>query len=379
MHTVFCHRAMEACDPDVSSASKDPSFPSMRAEYSNPDRTKMKITVVYSEMKSLSRREMELTLSLFLSTKSCSSRMHKPAKKNNPFPQRQWRKYADDSRPILYPPVVEMLSQCSKRAKAVSYKARMASTEYWDASAWSAPDMPSLSVKKKWLRRLLGVFVCMPLAIIFSMTLFGEVVKSGAYVDVWLSEAVWFSMMGCLVWLVLVFGRMFTDPFLYWYVLGHELTHALAVILSFGKVSGFHAALEGGHVQTNKNNLFIALSPYFIPLWALVWSGIYALLNLFWPLGEWQSILYGGIGFWWAFHLYWTGWIIPKDQPDLKENETFFSLMIVYLANLVLLAGMLMLCGLVNFHAFWDGFELNSVNMWNTLHELLGWLAGIFR
>lgn len=305
--------------------------------------------------------------------------MQKQAKKSNPFPQRQWRKYADDSRPPLYPPVLEMLSQCNRRAKAVSYKARMASTEYWDDS-WDAGMVEDLAFPtgwRKWMRRMMGVFVFLPLAILLSMTLFGEVVKSRTNVDVWLSEAVWFSIMGCLVWIVLAANRICMSPFLYWYVLGHELTHAVAVILSFGKVSGFRAALDGGHVQTNKNNLFIALSPYFIPLWALVWAGIYAVINWIWPLDGWQALLYGGIGFWWAYHLYWTSWIIPKDQPDLKENGTFFSLMIVYLANLVLLTGMLMLCGLVGFKAFWLGLKINSLDMWNTFHELAVWFAGV--
>ena len=192
--------------------------------------------------------------------------MQKQAKKSNPFPQRQWRKYADDSRPPLYPPVLEMLSQCNRRAKAVSYKARMASTEYWDDS-WDAGMVEDLAFPtgwRKWMRRMMGVFVFLPLAILLSMTLFGEVVKSRTNVDVWLSEAVWFSIMGCLVWIVLAAIRICMSPFLYWYVLGHELTHAVAVILSFGKVSGFRAALDGGHVQTNKNNLFIALFHSFV-------------------------------------------------------------------------------------------------------------------
>ncbi len=261
----------------------------------------------------------------------------------------------------------------------------MTATEYWDDSlvdeAVVEPSEETLvpTGSKKWMRRLFGVFVFLPLAILLTMTLFGEVVKSGAKVDVWLSEAVWYSIMGFLVWGVLVATRIFTDQFLYWYVLGHELTHALAVLLSFGKVSGFHAALEGGHVQTNKNNLFIALSPYFIPLWALIWAGIYAVINLIWSIGEWQALLYGGIGFWWAYHLYWTGWIIPKDQPDLKENGTFFSLMLVYVANQVLLTGMLMLCGLVGFQSFWASLQVNFLDMWHTFHEMTQLIFGLSR
>jgi hypothetical protein len=45
----------------------------------------------------------------------------------------------------------------------------------------------------------------------------------------------------------------------------------------------------------------------------------------------------------WSFHLFWTLWIIPRDQPDLQENGTFFSLALIYLANVLLLSSLLCL------------------------------------
>jgi hypothetical protein len=33
--------------------------------------------------------------------------------------------------------------------------------------------------------------------------------------------------------------------------------------------------------------------------------------------------------------------MIPRDQPDLKENETFFSLTLIILANIILLSWLL--------------------------------------
>ncbi len=70
-------------------------------------------------------------------------------------------------------------------------------------------------------------------------------------------------------------------------------------------------------------------------LWGLVWGVTY----LFWPTVTCQAIFYSGLGFWWCFHLFWTAWIIPKDQPDLADNGTFFSLILVYFANLLLSPG----------------------------------------
>ena len=37
----------------------------------------------------------------------------------------------------------------------------------------------------------------------------------------------------------------------------------------------------------------------------------------------------------------WTLWMIPRDQPDLKENGTFLSLVVIYLANVLLLVALL--------------------------------------
>jgi len=56
---------------------------------------------------------------------------------------------------------------------------------------------------------------------------------------------------------------------------------------------------------------------------------------------EWDRLLYALLGVTWTFHMVWTLWMIPRDQPDLKENGTFLSLTVIYLANLLVLAGLL--------------------------------------
>jgi hypothetical protein len=33
--------------------------------------------------------------------------------------------------------------------------------------------------------------------------------------------------------------------------------------------------------------------------------------------------------------------MLPRDQPDLKENGTFLSLVVIYLANILVLVGLL--------------------------------------
>ena len=76
--------------------------------------------------------------------------------------------------------------------------------------------------------------------------------------------------------------------------------------------------------MTNKSNILIALSPYFIPFWSAVLISLHSFVSLWWDIPAGGLILTGLLGFTWTFHIIWTVWMIPKDQPDLKENGTFF-------------------------------------------------------
>jgi len=110
-----------------------------------------------------------------------------------------------------------------------------------------------------------------------------------------------------------------------------------------GRVSRFRVGRDGGHVVTNKANFWIALAPYFFPLYSILAIAIYGALSLFvnmQPYGRW---LYAVIGVTWAFHFTFTCWMIPKNQTDLSDQGTFFSLVVIYLMNLLLLSVMLIL------------------------------------
>lgn len=295
--------------------------------------------------------------------------------RRTPFPRKKWRAYADAHEKEVSRPLREILKRCDSRADHVMHRSQVSGAT-WDSAEWGSEYEGDFSTgKAHWLRRLVALFVLLPVSLVVMMSLYQQVVVASNKIDILLSTPVWYTLLGCLAWLVLAGSRLFTKAFVFFYVLGHELTHVLAIVVSFGRVSGFKVTLDGGHVQTNKNNIFIALSPYFIPLWVLVWAGVYALVNWFYPLSQFQGILYGGIGFWWAFHLFWTVWIIPRDQPDLRENDTFFSVMIVYLANMLLIGAMLVLCEAVNVKAFGVACITNSQNLWEMLKDFVALLV----
>ncbi len=174
------------------------------------------------------------------------------------------------------------------------------------------------------------------------------------------------------VGMFLMAGWFFTGllerVFLYFYVLGHELTHAVFVYACGGRVAGMHVTADGGYVMTNKSNVLIALSPYFVPFWSVVILGISTLLGLFFKIPYHNEALYMLIGSSWAFHLLWTLWMIPRDQPDLKENGVFFSLVIIYLANVVVLSVLLCLApGNLTWHHWVNEF----MDSWGYLKNFL--------
>ena len=199
--------------------------------------------------------------------------------------------------------------------------------------------------------RILAGLALLPLCFITTVTILnphlhvsGEAgSETSFWLQFWRSNAFLYFTVGFLLYLGWFFTKLLQPVFLYFYVLGHELTHVVFVYLCLGRVSGFRVGLDGGHIVTNKSNILIALSPYFIPFWSVVAFLLMAGIGLVFAFPHQEKFLYGLIGATWSFHLLWTLWIIPRDQPDLKENGTFFSLSLIYLSNVLLLSGLLCL------------------------------------
>ncbi len=212
------------------------------------------------------------------------------------------------------------------------------------AIAQEADDEYTLPTVQLIFRTLVAIILIFPCFI--STAAIFEINTAYAESDVWsqllASREFRFFSIGGVMMLGLFFTQLAWDRFLFFYVLGHELTHAFFIFLCGGKVSGFKVTQEGGYVITNKTNILIALSPYFVPFWSVIALGLSYLLRLAVDIPFHTEVLYYMIGFSWTFHLVWTLWMIPRDQPDLKENGSFFSLTIIYLANILLLA--LLLC-----------------------------------
>jgi len=183
----------------------------------------------------------------------------------------------------------------------------------------------------KFLKFLIALAL-MPLVASEGWTLLDFVRTVG--LDGQLPGVLFYSFLGGFAFWLLVF---FLLPRTMWlYVYGHELTHALAAMLAGGKVSSFKVTSQGGHVMTDRINWWIALSPYFVPIYALLWIGLWVTVDFYYPLKEWQPALFFGLGLFWCFHLTFTVSMIHMRQTDLTGQGIIFSLVIIAFFNLAI-------------------------------------------
>ena len=138
-----------------------------------------------------------------------------------------------------------------------------------------------------------------------------------------------------------------------------------------GRVSRFRVSGEGGHIVTNRTNFWIALAPYFFPLYSVLAIGIYGIASLLTDVAPYGQLLFAIIGITWAFHFTFTVWMIPKNQTDLSDHGTFFSLVFIYLMNLLLLSILLIIASpQITFASFGADLVAN-------LRSFSEWVSGL--
>lgn len=121
----------------------------------------------------------------------------------------------------------------------------------------------------------------------------------------------------------------------WFYVLGHELTHALAAWALGGSVYGMKVAEDGGHVDLSHSNAFIALAPYCVPLYVCAVALGYRVALWLRPDFAGEALFLGLMGAALAFHLLLTWDALTQSvQPDLKAaGGVFFSWSIIAAVN----------------------------------------------
>jgi len=222
-------------------------------------------------------------------------------------------------------------------------------------------------VPVRWLKQVIALFMVPP-AWILTRAFFSSFSMATVHHAFWVSEEFWFFSLGVLLWLITFFGL--PKPMLL-YVLGHELTHVIWVWLMGGRVNKFKVSSDGGYIVTDTTNFWIALAPYFFPLYSIFALLVYGGISVFVDVDPYRQWLFGVIGFTFAFHVTFTILMLWKGQTDLIKHGTFFSMMVIYLINFTVLSLMLIVaCRDVTFLSF--GQELLEGAM-----EFSGWVLHV--
>ncbi len=225
-------------------------------------------------------------------------------------------------------------------------------------------------VPTRWVKLIIGIFLLPPCWLLSSAFFkeFARVTISGAF---WATEEFYFFGLGAVLWGIAFFGL--PRP-LWLYVFGHELTHALWVWLHGGQVREFKVARDGGYIVTNKTNFWIALAPYFFPLYSIALVLLWAIAGAFFDLWPYHRWLYAGVGITWGFHATFMVSMIKRGQSDLTTHGTFFSLVFIYFVNLAILSFFLVLaCPDVTGMEFLQRLLHDAVRASTKIRALTGW------
>ena len=146
------------------------------------------------------------------------------------------------------------------------------------------------------------------------------------------------SSLNLFIWGIaayVVIHLLFYKP-TFLYVLGHEAVHAGTSWMMGGRIKSFKVSKEGGAVTTDKTNVLVELSPYFVPIYAIVIAVIYFVVASSYNINGATFVFL--IGFTLAFHIISTIEVMKIRQPDIVKSGYLFSIIFVYVLNLVVIS-----------------------------------------
>lgn len=200
----------------------------------------------------------------------------------------------------------------------------------------------------KTVKRVLAVLLLLPLGLITASTLLEILWRAMVRLEFWKTEEVVFFSLGGLAWTAAYLAG--------WrpvrgYVFGHELSHLLVARAFGGKILDWQFTAQGGYVETNKSNTWITLAPYLLPFYSLAVLLFFGLVGMFWSLQapvrldvgltllKFKPVwfFYILLGLTWFFHATFTWKTVVIEQSDLERNGEFFSLLLIFLVNVMLL------------------------------------------
>lgn len=151
------------------------------------------------------------------------------------------------------------------------------------------------------------------------------------------------------------------------YVLAHELTHALWALFFGAHVSRLRVSGSGGSVNVSERNWLIVLAPYFFPFYTALILVAYGVIGVFADLRPYNSLWFVLIGMSLGFHWSFTVFALARGQQDVREYGRFFSFVVIYLINILVLGLILLPFCPMSFWWFLTRLIVESL-------EICGWV-----
>jgi hypothetical protein len=205
--------------------------------------------------------------------------------------------------------------------------------------------------QNKVVKRWLAAVLLLPLGAITALTLGEMLWRALTRLAFWKTDEFVFFTLGGAAWAAAWWGGFRPVRS---YVFGHEMSHLVVARLFGGKIIDWNVSAQGGFVETNKSNTWISLAPYLLPFYSLIVLGVFGVAGILWhlhhpcevTLGSTQIefkpvwLFYVSLGFTWCFHATYTYKTVLAQQSDLERNGEFFSLLLIFLINVLLLVGL---------------------------------------
>ena len=187
--------------------------------------------------------------------------------------------------------------------------------------------MIMLTLLKKLFGLVIGVAL-LPLTVTVSLAFYYQI--SGMSVFESRNQA--YFLNGVIAYVVL---HLFLFKPNHVYNFGHEFVHVISTWFSFGKAKNLKVSSSGGSVQTSKSNMFVNISPYFVPIYTVILCGAHFLFSRLGDVSPYAAYFVFFIGFTLAMHIIMTVDALKIAQPDLIRTGYLVSLALIYVINMI--------------------------------------------
>ncbi len=219
------------------------------------------------------------------------------------------------------------------------------------------------------LWRWVAVILLAP--VIWAMVLsFGPMLKVEKIKFLWgglPQEAVWL-FYGVGIYLLL---HIFLHHPIKAYLFAHDLMSNAWARITGHKLTTVKSGKDAGLAVVKDGGMLVRLVPYCLPLYALLFMGIWFGLAYFWPgINKCQWFFCMGTGFLYAFHVLMTLHFMNVGQPDMKAEGHCFSLAVIIAINLEVFAAIFAM------HARRATWMMYQKEVWSRLQDWYHWLIG---